>query len=385
MKSIFPAIKVYALAIVLSFGLSYALAWTAPTSQPPVGNVSAPINTGATAQTKTGPLTILGGITVGTNTASCDTTTKGSIRYSNTSNILEYCNATTWKSIADVISSPAFTSFTAPTVARTGTAFNLSWVTVDAVSCLAGGSWTGLKPVSGSQSITETIASLKTYNLDCTNASGTANGSVSVDVLLSIGTMTTYTGTGAAPSGIAFDGTNMWTANPRGYSVTKITPTGSVTTYTYPYSGIDTSPNSIAFDGTNMWTANYAGHSVTKITPTGSVTTYTGTGARPFDIAFDGTNMWTANYYGNSVTKITPTGSMTTYAGTGAAPFGIAFDGTNMWTANYSGNSVTKITPTGSMTTYTGTGAAPFGIAFDGTNMWTANYSGSSVTKIQAI
>ncbi|PJC22028.1 MAG: hypothetical protein CO060_01965 [Candidatus Yonathbacteria bacterium CG_4_9_14_0_2_um_filter_43_16] len=300
MKSIFPAIKVYALAIVLSFGLSYALAWTAPTSQPPVGNVSAPINTGATAQTKTGPLTILGGITVGTNTASCDTTTKGSIRYSNTSNILEYCNATTWKSIADVISSPAFTSFTAPTVARTGTAFNLSWVTVDAVSCLAGGSWTGLKPVSGSQSITETIASLKTYNLDCTNASGTANGSVSVDVLLSIGTMTTYTGTGAAPSGIAFDGTNMWTANPRGYSVTKITPTGSMTTY----AGTGAAPFGIAFDGTNMWTANYSGNSVTKITPTGSMTTYTGTGAAPFGIAFDGTNMWTANYSGSSVTKI---------------------------------------------------------------------------------
>jgi len=34
--------------------------------------------------------------------------------------------------------------------------------------------------------------------------------------------MTTYTGTGAAPFGIAFDGTNMWTANYSGSSVTKI-------------------------------------------------------------------------------------------------------------------------------------------------------------------
>jgi hypothetical protein len=53
-----------------------------------------------------------------------------------------------------------------------------------------------------------------------------------------------------------------------------------------------------------MWTANYDGSSVTKITPTGAMTTYTGTGLHPEGIAFDGTNMWTANYGGNSVTKI---------------------------------------------------------------------------------
>lgn len=56
-KQIFSIFKVSALAVVLSFGLSYALAWTAPTATPPSGNVSAPINTSATAQTKEGGLT----------------------------------------------------------------------------------------------------------------------------------------------------------------------------------------------------------------------------------------------------------------------------------------------------------------------------------------
>lgn len=51
-------IKVVILAIILSFGLSYALAWTAPTTTPPAGNVAAPINTSATAQTKTGTLSV---------------------------------------------------------------------------------------------------------------------------------------------------------------------------------------------------------------------------------------------------------------------------------------------------------------------------------------
>lgn len=69
MKSIFPALKVSALAIVLSFGLSYALAWTAPTAVPPGGNVSAPINTSGTVQTKTGGFniaTVTGNVGIGT-------------------------------------------------------------------------------------------------------------------------------------------------------------------------------------------------------------------------------------------------------------------------------------------------------------------------------
>ncbi|HUZ92624.1 MAG TPA: hypothetical protein VNG29_01350, partial [Candidatus Paceibacterota bacterium] len=129
-----------------------------------------------------------------------------------------------------------------------------------------------------------------------------------------------------------------------------ISITYSVTTTTY--TGTGSGPEGIAFDGTNMWTANFGDNSVTKITPTGAMTTYTGTGSGPERIAFDGTNMWTTNNTVNSVTKVSPTGTMTTYTGTGSSPIGIAFDGTNMWTANH-GGSVTKITPTGATTTYT--------------------------------
>ncbi len=45
------------LALLLTFGLSYAYAaWSEPTATPPGGNVAAPINTGSAAQTKTGSL-----------------------------------------------------------------------------------------------------------------------------------------------------------------------------------------------------------------------------------------------------------------------------------------------------------------------------------------
>lgn len=60
MKNIIQALKVIALALILSFGISYVYAWTAPTVTPPEGNISAPINTSATAQYKEGALGIGG-------------------------------------------------------------------------------------------------------------------------------------------------------------------------------------------------------------------------------------------------------------------------------------------------------------------------------------
>lgn len=92
--NIVSALRVSVLAIVISFGLSYALAWTAPTVTPPNGNVSAPINTSATDQTKAGDFcttkggatkclsttgAIGGDITVGNITASGTITSGGDI------------------------------------------------------------------------------------------------------------------------------------------------------------------------------------------------------------------------------------------------------------------------------------------------------------------
>jgi hypothetical protein len=55
-KNIAQTLKIIALAVALSFGLSYVYAWTAPTSLPPGGNTSAPINTATSTQIKSGAL-----------------------------------------------------------------------------------------------------------------------------------------------------------------------------------------------------------------------------------------------------------------------------------------------------------------------------------------
>ncbi|MEK7574907.1 MAG: hypothetical protein AAB511_01620 [Patescibacteria group bacterium] len=55
-KEIIQSAKIIVLALAFSVGISYVFAWTGPASNAPLGNVSAPINTGSIAQTKLGQL-----------------------------------------------------------------------------------------------------------------------------------------------------------------------------------------------------------------------------------------------------------------------------------------------------------------------------------------
>ncbi len=60
MKNTLQISKIIALALVLSFGLSYVYAWTAPTQSPPGGNTAAPINTSGISQIKKGAFGVEG-------------------------------------------------------------------------------------------------------------------------------------------------------------------------------------------------------------------------------------------------------------------------------------------------------------------------------------
>ncbi len=65
-KDIIQTLKILLAAAVLSMGISYVYAWTAPPQAPPAGNTPAPLDSGGTPQYKTGKLSI-GNSSVPTN------------------------------------------------------------------------------------------------------------------------------------------------------------------------------------------------------------------------------------------------------------------------------------------------------------------------------
>ena len=103
-------------------------------------------------------------------------------------------------------------------------------------------------------------------------------------------------------------------------------------------------PTGIAFDGTNMWVTNADTNNVTELLPDGGSLGPFPVGSDPAGIAFDGTHMWVANYGSNSITELSLDGGVagTFDAGVGSQPYTIAFDGKHVWVANAGTGTVTE-------------------------------------------
>lgn len=189
--------------------------------------------------------------------------------------------------------------------------------------------------------------------------------------------------TGAGPDGIAVDAMgNVYTANSRANTVTKIDANGRAT----QLGTTGQTPRGIAVDGSgNVYTSNLDANTVTKITPTGTSTTLGTTGRQPIGIAVDSAgNVYTANEGANTVTRITPQGVSSVFGTTGAWPQALALDSAgNVYTANWNSRNVSKITPSGTSTILGTTGRRPIGLAIDPSgNVYTANDGASSVSRI---
>ncbi len=113
---------------------------------------------------------------------------------------------------------------------------------------------------------------------------------------------------GAVPSGIAFDGQRIWTANTTGGSVSIITL--NPTTVTNVSAGFSTLFG-VVYDGTNIWvTDNIAGavDKLHKLDSNGAILLSVDVGSTPLYPFFDGTNIWVPNRNSDTVSVVRATG-----------------------------------------------------------------------------
>jgi S-layer family protein len=201
-----------------------------------------------------------------------------------------------------------------------------------------------------------------------------------IDPTQPAGAMTTLTSSlGPYPSGIAFDGSRIWTANTYGYvSIVSVNPT-AVTT-------VNAGSNlaSILFDGSYIWVTDYNQDKLLKLNVNGSVAQTISIGGHPLYPVFDGTNIWVPNGNSDSVTVVrvkdaignplTTAFVLANLTGNGLNdPLTAAFDGERILVTNHLQSSVSlwkaaDLTPLGSFPT--GTGTYPVGACSDGLNFW---------------
>jgi hypothetical protein len=202
-----------------------------------------------------------------------------------------------------------------------------------------------------------------------------------IDPTQPAGAVTTLTSSlGNGPSGIAFDGSRIWTANTSGsISIVTLNPP-SVTTVSTGFSFL----NGILYDGANIWVTDIAGAAVKKLNSDGTIAQTIFAGVVPFFPVFDGTNIWVPSGGADSVTVIrvkdaggSPLANafvLATLTGNGLSnPRAAAFDGERVLVVNRDGSSVSlwkaaDLTPLGSFSL--GSNTIPFGACSDGLNFW---------------
>ncbi len=240
------------------------------------------------------------------------------------------------------------------------------------------GTWTGAASAEG-----VLVAAGKIYV-----AGNTSPGSLYViDPTQAPGTVTLAANNlGNNPLGIAFDGTNIWTANQSG-SVSIITPQSpyTVTTVSTGFSSL----YGILYDGKNIWVTDYNASTLLKLDSAGAILQTVQVGSQPWAPAFDGANIWVPNYISNTVTVVqASTGNVVAtlvdVAGSVHCPKSLTFDGERMFLTNNTGDSVTvfkaadlSVITNVPMAPYT----APTGSCSDGVNFWFTVQSPNSLVR----
>jgi YVTN family beta-propeller protein len=192
---------------------------------------------------------------------------------------------------------------------------------------------------------------------------------------------------GGFPFGIAFDGTNLWTANLDG-SVSIITPAattpypaGNVTTVSAGF----TQPYGVLYDGTHIWVTDFQAGTLLQLSPTGAILKTVTVGSHPQFPAFDGTNIWVPNTGSNSITVVqASTGNVVATINSDATnnlihPTAASFDGERILVTNQTANTVTvfKAADLSFIANVSTGGGAPYGVCSDGINFW-VNLPGSA-------
>jgi YVTN family beta-propeller protein len=199
---------------------------------------------------------------------------------------------------------------------------------------------------------------------------------------------------GFDPFGIAFDGNYLWTANfgdagsglPGSVTVIQPFPPYVDITLTMGFA----SPTGVLYDGVNIWVTDAGAGTLLKLdTTTLAILQMVNVGALPQSPVFDGANIWVPNQGDSSITVVqASTGSVVATIAQDASNqlnglTGASFDGERILVTNQLGNSVTVFKAADlSLIANVSTGSQPVGACNDGINFWVPLSATSNLLRL---
>jgi outer membrane protein assembly factor BamB len=148
-------------------------------------------------------------------------------------------------------------------------------------------------------------------------------------------------------------------------------PAGNVTTITTGF----TTPTGILYDGANIWVTDFDAGKLFKLDAAGAILQTVTVGGGPEFPAFDGANIWVPSWTNSNITVVqASTGNVVaTIATTATNLVGASFDGERVLVTNYNGDTLLVYKAADlSLIANISTGGAnfPFAPCSDGINFW---------------
>jgi hypothetical protein len=189
---------------------------------------------------------------------------------------------------------------------------------------------------------------------------------------------------GMMPSGLAYDGQDLWVAvagavplhriDTSGFVLESITPTPSV------------SLTGLTFDGTSLWASSVGDGTIYRLDIAGIIVeSYDAPGLYPWGLAFDGSHLWTCDGGTQKIYKLTTTGTfVASFDSPGESPHGLTYDGIYLWNSDFESGRIFQLTTDGGIVAvFSAPGTRPSGLTYDGTYLWNADWTNGKIYKIR--
>ncbi len=192
---------------------------------------------------------------------------------------------------------------------------------------------------------------------------------------------------GPCPTGLAFDGKNLWLADIFTDKIYKINPRDGKVLKSFDSPG--SHPEGLAWDGEYLWHIDSGEKSMYRLDPeTGrAVTILESNSGNPRDLAWDGEYVWIIDYRQDILLKVSAEdGMMVQYFSSPALePAGLTFDGKYLWVTDRSEDRIYLVNPADGLclSSFRSYGPFAYGLAWGDDALWNVDYENDEIYKVE--
>jgi streptogramin lyase len=192
---------------------------------------------------------------------------------------------------------------------------------------------------------------------------------------------------GPCPTGMTFDGKNLWLADSFTDKIYKIDPQSGETLASFDAPGFR--PEGLAWDGERLWHIDAGEKYMYLLDPeTGkALSILESNSSNPRDLAWDGEYVWIADYRRDILLKVSTADGMMVqnFPSPASEPAGLAFDGRYLWVADRGQDRIYLVNPSDGLTisSLRSYGPFPYGLAWGNGVLWNVDYENDEIYKVK--